>query len=282
MAANTYVEIAPYINTIYDAALTIARDQNIMTSLIRTFNDRQGLAPRTVTEYSQATVNQIGEMDDLVSQQLVRNQIATLTPHEFGAQYFITDTRIETDPESIREDAALELGMAMATSVEKAIISNFSSLTGGTVGAAGSSLTWGNFFAALSVLRATNAPRPYAAVLHPYQWHDLAQAVTPAAVAITNSPAFQNEVMAQFYVGSAAGVDLFVTSNITPDGSDDARGAMFSRQALALDWRRAPRIEPERDASRRGWELNLSSVYAHGVWRANYGVQIVSDAATPE
>ena len=42
--------------------------------------------------------------------------------------------------------------------------------------------------------------------------------------------------------------------------------------ALALDMRRAPRLEPERDASRRGYELNLSAVYAHGVWRPKFGV----------
>ena len=35
------------------------------------------------------------------------------------------------------------------------------------------------------------------------------------------------------------------------------------------------RLEPERDASRRGWELNLSTVYAHGVWRPTYGVQMI-------
>jgi hypothetical protein len=56
---------------------------------------------------------------------------------------------------------------------------------------------------------------------------------------------------------------------------------IFSPLALALDVRRAPRIEPERDASRRATELNLSSVYAHGVWRPKYGVQLISDASTP-
>lgn len=76
------------------------------------------------------------------------------------------------------------------------------------------------------------------------------------------------------------GVDVFVTSNI-PVTSNNARGLMFSREALALDVRRAPRLEPERDASRRGWELVMSAVYAHGTWRPEWGVQIFTDATTP-
>jgi hypothetical protein len=51
--------------------------------------------------------------------------------------------------------------------------------------------------------------------------------------------------------------------------------------ALALDVRRAPRIERERDASRRADEINLSAVYAHGTWRSKFGVQLISDASVP-
>ena len=51
--------------------------------------------------------------------------------------------------------------------------------------------------------------------------------------------------------------------------------------ALALDVRRAPRVERQRDASRRAEELNLSAVYAHGVWRPKFGVKIISDASIP-
>ncbi len=87
--------------------------------------------------------------------------------------------------------------------------------------------------------------------------------------------------MQRFWIARAAGVNIFLTSNITIDGSDDAVAAIFSRPAIAFDNRRAPRLEPERDASRRGWELNLTSVYAHGMWRETYGVQIISDATAP-
>jgi hypothetical protein len=65
------------------------------------------------------------------------------------------------------------------------------------------------------------------------------------------------------------------------DSGVDFRGAVFPRSAIAIDWRRPIRVEPERDASRRGTEFNMSAIYAHGVWRANLGVQMIFDAAAP-
>ena len=50
--------------------------------------------------------------------------------------------------------------------------------------------------------------------------------------------------------------------------------------AIAYDLRRDVRLEPERDASKRAWELNLTMMYAHGVWRPLWGVQIIHDAQT--
>jgi len=45
--------------------------------------------------------------------------------------------------------------------------------------------------------------------------------------------------------------------------------------------RRALRLEDERDASRRGIELNMTAVYAYGVWRPAMGITGLFDASTP-
>jgi len=57
--------------------------------------------------------------------------------------------------------------------------------------------------------------------------------------------------------------------------------AVFPRDAIALDWRRQPRLEAERNASARGTEFNMSAVFAHGVWRPALGVYAKMFAATP-
>lgn len=68
---------------------------------------------------------------------------------------------------------------------------------------------------------------------------------------------------------------------VTTPGSNYALGAMFSRDALAVDLRRPLRLEPERDASQRWTELNATMVYAKGGWRPERGVILKSDASTP-
>lgn len=277
---NTYSDISAFVNVVFEDAMFVARDNNLMAQLVTVYSDRQGMALRKNSEYGTATINSIGETDDLTSQAFTPSLLSTLTPAEVGAQFFLTDQRLESDPFAVRSDAANELGFAMAQKIETDLVGNFSSLTGGTIGAAGSAASWGYFYAMLTALRAQNAPAPYAFVCRPEHWHYMGKAVAPGAT-VTNSPALQNSVVGRFYVGSVSGVDIYTSSNISRDGSDDAVAAMFNPQALALDVRRAPRLEPERDASRRGWELNLSAIYAHGVWRPKFGVKGTFDAATP-
>lgn len=279
---NPSSDISAFINTVFEQAILVARDNNVMTGLVRTFNDRTGVATRQNSQYGGATVASIGETDDLVGQAFTPSSIATLTPAEVGAQYVMTDTRIESDPFSVRNDAAADLGGAMATKIETDLLGSFSSLTGGTIGAAGSTITWSYVMAMEAVLRAQKAPYPYALVVHPYHWFHLAKAASVASSSATNAaPSLLEEVNSMFFVKQFGGVSIFVSSNFTIDASDDTTVGMFSRDALALDMRRQPRIEPERDASRRAWELNLSAVYGYGIWRPLFGVKGTFDTTAP-
>lgn len=277
---NTTSDISGYIQTIYEDAMFVARENTLMTRLVNVFNDRTGIAVRTRSEYGAATMGAIGETDDLVSQLFTPAPAESLTPAEAGAQFFFTDLRMESDPFQVRSDAAIELGMATATKIDTDLVNDFGSFTGGTVGAAGTVNSWGRFWAMATLLKAQKAPLPYFYVVHPFSWYPLGQAVAPGAT-VTNSPAFQDRIAGNFFVGSVGGIDIFTSSNITIDGSADAIAGMFSRTALGYDNRRSPRLEPERDASRRGTELNMTTVYAHGVWRPKFGVKGIFDASTP-
>lgn len=276
---NPSTDISAYIQDIYDGSLMVTRENTLAVNLVTIKNDRTGLAARKNSQYSGATVNTIGEADDMTGQAFTPSVIATLTPYEYGAQYVLTDSRVESDPFSVLADASQDLGLAMADKIDSQVFSNFSSFTGGTVGASGTAFTWGHFFAMLTRLKAQKAPMPYAFVCHPYQWHPLAKAVAPGAT-VTNAPRLQDEISENFYVGSVSGVDIYTTTNVTASGTDAYNG-MFNVQALAFDLRRAPRLEPERDASRRATELNHTSVFAHGVWRPLFGVQGIFDNSAP-
>ncbi len=267
-----------YIQKIYEDAMFVARDNELMSNLVTTLSG-QGIAPRVASEYSSASISSINDDDDLTSQSFKPTVLSTLTPSEVGAQYLVTDQRMESDPFAVMQNAAQELGFAIAQKIETDLLSNFASFTGGTAGTAGSTLTWGRFFAAVSQLRAQNAPGPYHAVLHPYQWFDLSKEA--AVSGMQNTPQFGDAVMQNRIVGRAYDTNIFISSNLSINGSDDCTAGIFSPMALALDIRRAPRIERERDASRRADEINLSAVYAHGTWRPKFGVKLISDASVP-
>lgn len=277
---NTYTLISSFVNTIFEDALFVARESTLAVNLATVFRDQTGMALRKNQVYGTATINSIGETDDLVSQTFTPTALSTLTPAEFGAQFLLTDQRLESDPFGVRQDAAMELGAAMAEKIDKDLLGNFNAFTGGTVGTSGSALTWGYFYAMLARLRAQNAPPPYTFVCHPHQWHRLASAASVAGSGTNAADSLLEEIAARYYVGTYSGVRIFVSSNVEASSTDYYVG-MFSPMAMAYDERRAPRLEPERDASRRAWELNLSGVYAHGVWRPAFGIQGVFDGAAP-
>lgn len=269
---NPESDITAFVNTVFEAALLVARDNNFMPSVVRSFSDRTGLAPRKNSQYGGATMNQIGETDDLVGQAFTPANLTTLTPVEFGAQYPLTDSRVESDPFSVRADAAADLGGAMATKIETSLMGHFDEFTGGTIGTAGSLCTWSYIAAMETILRRQLAPKPYILVLSPSHWYQLAKAASVASASVTNAPeSLKEAVNSTFFVTQAAGVSIFVSGNVETS-STDAYAGMFARDALAYDVRRPPRMEPQRDASARAWELNLTSVFAHGVWRPLFGV----------
>ena len=94
-----------------------------------------------------------------------------------------------------------------------------------------------------------------------------------------NGGDLQNEAMRTGFVGTIAGIDLYQSSNITVDANDDAKGAVFAREAFAMAMKRDFNLEPERDASNRGFELNATAIYGVAELDDSYGVEMFFDAA---
>jgi hypothetical protein len=272
-------ELNGYFNSIYEDAVFVARANNIMSSLCTTFNDSQGDEVRKLSAYPQITAQSVGETDDFAyPTKFDKTNLSTLTPAEYMAQGLLTDRRIETDPQNARQDLSIELGNAIADNIETNMLSTFSSLTGGTISSSGTAITWSNLFAARSLLKGSKVPGPYVAVLSEYQWHSLAKAVAPGQ-SVTQGQVVSDDVARQWYVGSVGDIDIYTTANIAAGTS--VFGAIYNRAAIGFDSRRAPRLEPERDASKRAWELNISVKYGYGVWRPGFGVAINTAGTAP-
>lgn len=277
---NVVANISTYVQRINEAAYLVARDNNYMAPLVTGFGDNSGTAARSRSEYSTATFNQITDSDDLASQVFTPSVQNTLAPYLYGAQFFITDQRLRSAPWDELAQASRELGESAAKHVNNNLLAAFSNLTGGTAGVAGGTALWPTLFKAVTLLKSQNAPEPYYGVLHTGQWFHLGTAVVPAG-AQTNAPVLQDQVVNRWFVGNFFGVLWYQTSDITSGTA--AVGAVFSREAMALDVRKPFGIEEQRDASRGGggWELNATMDYGAGVWRPKFGVQIIGTSVVP-
>lgn len=284
MPLNLYSDVSAIANAVQDDAVFVLRESQQMPGLITVMTDMTGLNPRKGYAYNAGTATAVAEGDDLTSKAFTPAIDQTLTPAEIGLQFFISDARAESQlPEQILTDAARELGLAAADKVETDLVADLASLTGGTVGTAGSVITWGYLAAAIAQARNANKSNsvPLAAVVHEYQWAVLAKSASVAGASIAAvAPNFQEQVTVTGFVAQFMGVPIYKTFQAA-DANGDFTGGVFPREALALDWRRPVRVEGQRDGSRRGLELNMSAIYAHGVWRPARGVKMIFDAATP-
>jgi hypothetical protein len=284
MGYNIWSDVSSIAQRIEQDAYFVVRETATMQNLVTTFNDATGMNIRRSYAYNQLTAKAITDADDLTSDSFTPSADQTLTPSEIGLQVFVSDARAESElPESIITDASRELGLAASDLVESDLVALMASLTGGTVGTANSPITWGWVAAAIAQARNANknSKVPLACVVHGYQYAVLAKAASVAGSSLSQAPGYTEEMTRNGYVANFMGVPIYQVF-ASPDSAKDFNGGVFPRNALALDWRRPIRIEMERNASRRGWEINMSAIYAKGVWRPTLGVSLIADATAPE
>jgi hypothetical protein len=283
MAISGTADLNGLYPTIYERALFVARDQNLMVNLVET-RDATGWAPRVLSSRPQITAGTVAELTDFNSPTTFGlTSPGTLTPLEMIAQVRLTDRDMETDPWGAVNDAVRELGASMATRIDIDLMEYFDNF-GASKGTAGSVLPLRVVAAALARISgkfARQNGRPNV-VVHPYAWHDIYLELGQTTTGNPPSDA-ANQVMRDYYVSDALGANWYTSVNTagTAQVGTAVYGAAFTREALMLDTRRPARLEPDRDPSARWTELNLTAGYAAGVYRADFGCGILSDATEP-
>lgn len=282
---NTTTGISSFIQDIYEGALFSLRQMNMLVPTVTVYNDTVGMNPRKITEFGTLEVKQVAEGEATATQILDRNLLSTLTPLRYTAGAMVTDERLRTDPENIRNAIVMEMGQSFASDIDKNIASLFSGLTGGTVGSYGGTIGWSQILAAMAVLAQKNVPPPYVCVIGAGHYYHLANNAGTVETSFTRSTMFADRLInsAFQYLESpiAPGVVFVRTNNISGSQGTAGLGAMFARSAIAYDQRSPFTIEPERDASRQAWTLNANMHYATGLWRPVTGVQLRGTDVVP-
>jgi N4-gp56 family major capsid protein len=264
-----------FANIILQARFT-AEEQSIMLGLVTRY-DIGNVAGKTVQvpKYPAISAAGLTEGTDM-SNTAVSTSSVTITVGEVGALVTLTDMAAMGAGNPAAELGTV-LGNAIATKIDTDLIALFDGFST-ALGSAGTEITAADIFKAAATLKAAKAPGQYSAVLHPFQAYQLKANMTNT-FANPNGGDLQNEAMRTGYVGQLAGVNIYESANITADGSDDAKGAVFAPEAVAIAMKKDFNIETQRDASLRAFELNATAVYGVGELDDSYGVEMLFDAA---
>jgi hypothetical protein len=276
MAATTSSTLDDLFANIIAQARFTAEEQSLMLGLVTQYEiGAQAGKTIQVPKYPAIAAADLTEGTDM-SSTTVSTSSASITVGEVGAQVLLTDLAA-MGAGNPADELGTVLGNAIATKMDQDLIALFDGFSA-SIGTAGAEITVADIFKAAATLRANKVTGVINAVVHPYQAYALKANLTNT-FANPNGGDLQNEAMRNGYVGTIAGVNIYESANVTIDASDDAKGAVFAPEALAIAMKRDFQIEPERDASNRAFELNATAIYGVGELDDSYGVEILSDAA---
>jgi len=276
MAATTSTTLDDlFVNIIAQARFT-AEEQSLMMGLVTRY-DIGADAGKTiqVPKYPAIAAADLTEGTDMSSTTVSTSSI-TITVQEVGAQVVLTDVAAMGSGNPA-EELGTVLGNSIATKMDKDLIALFDGFSS-ALGGAGTEITVADLFKAAATLRSNKVTGRMSAVVHPFQAYQLKANLTNT-FANPNAGIAQNTAMVNAFVGTIAGIDIYESANLTIDGSDDAKGAVFAPEALAIAMKRDFKIEPQRDASLRAFELNATAVYGVGELDDSFGVEMLFDSA---
>lgn len=247
-------------------------------------------------KYGTITAYDLADRVDMQQAQKITDSLLTVTPGEVGCQVIITKKTLRIVRDEMWRIIGKLMGDAMGRKKDKDGLSQFSSF-GTDLGTAGRALTFNYIHAAKSAIAGNSepGPGPWNGVFHEHQVHLLSKHLMgligqtgtgqngAAGVAAAYIPRGVSEDVIRdgFMMQTINKVNLYMDNNISKDSSDDAIGAVFSREALVLVNAMAQTIEKEYDSSLRAWEVNNVEEYGWGEREDAWGRKMTFDAVTP-
>lgn len=284
MAITTTTDLNGLYNDIYERAIFVLRESNLMIQLVSNYS-ANNFYTRNITTRGQFTVETVSEgVDYTNAQSFGKTLVGSLTPQERMIQAVITDIEIMNDPDNTVADASQEMGAGMAAKIDTDLLGVFAQFTTDKGPGAGSVSTLASVAAGIAVVQNRFGLQDGVinVVLHPYQWHAIWKLLGQPTANQALLGDLANQALKDYYVGNFVNARWFTSSNISIDSNADAVGGIFTQSSIAFDSRIAPYMENERDASLRATEMNFVAAYAVGLGkRPTLGVKYTADATEP-
>lgn len=294
MAITTTTELADTIPTVIEEARHTAQHQAVMAGLSWRITKQKGDGLTVNIPYwGEVTADALAEGIDMTISSTMEDTNVVITPAEVGVKIILTDKLIRDNMNDVKAAAGKILGNAMEKKRDQDLLGQ---LDDGTTSLGGTSttLTMGHVAAGRALLagNATSAggpaPMPYVCVHHPFTLLDLVDVVTPVVPAAgtlnVGGSALFDSILREYSIGRLFGMPIVEDGNLNIATSTSGKGGVFASGmggglilATANEWS----VEPERDASLRGWELNIVGEYGVGEYLKGWIVELLMDAATP-
>ena len=271
---TTSSTISELYTEIVAEALFVAQEQSIMRGLVRNYSIAGGGKSVEVPIYATVSAGAVSEASDL-SNTAVNPSSVTITASEVGIMTTLTDLARNSASRNVAADIGRLFGESIATKIDTDIAALFTGFSTEKGPGAGAEITVQDLFECAAELKTNKAPGPYYGVFHPKQIFNVKKSLTNTFVG--RDTELSNEAMRTGFVGNVAGIQIFESSNIAVDGSDDSIGGVFSQDALGLAMMQDLKIESQRDASLRADEIVATAVFGVGELHDSYGVKITAD-----
>jgi len=249
-------------------ALFVASEKSIMRGLVRNYTLAAGQGKTvTVPIYPKQTAAALTEAT-APSFTAISTDGATLTVSEVGLTAQISDLAIMASSSNVISDIGRLFGEAIARKMDTDLLALANSLSV-TVGGVSTTGTPALLFQAIAKLRAQgyDTANDCAIVLHPNVAYDIASTLTSTFAAPASMVG--NDALRNGFMGMLGGVPVYQSSLVaqstaSSNASGDYANLIMHRDAFGLAMMQDIKIESQREATKRGFDLVGSAIYGVG------------------
>ena len=284
MASSTSTTLNDLLPTIVAEALFVANERSIMRGLVRNYSLGQGQGKTiTVPIYPKQTAAGLTEGTALTAS-AVSTDGATLTISEVGLMTSVTDLSMVASSSNVVADIGRLFGEAIARKMDADLLGLANSLSTNTVGGVSTAATPALIFKAIAQLRSQgyDTANDCAIVLHPNVAYDVASVLTSTFAAPASMVG--NDALRNGFMGMLGGVPVYQSSLVpqstaSSNATGDYANLIFHRDAFGLAVQQDIKIETQRQAALRGWDIVGSAIYGKGVLYDAAGVVGIFDSS---
>ena len=265
-------------------ALFVASEKSIMRGLVRNYTLSPGQGKTvTVPIYPKQTAAALTEGTAPAFTE-VSTDGAILTVSEVGLTAQISDLAIMASSSNVISDIGRLFGEAIARKMDTDLMAKFNTFSQVSTSGAATTASATELFKAIAKLRSQgyDTSNDCAIVLHPNVAFDVLSSITSTFAAPASMVG--NEALRSGFIGMLGGVPVYQSSLVGLEAviggnAGDYACGIFHKDALGLAMMQDIRIESQREATKRGFDLVGSAIYGVGELYDGAGVLGIFDSS---